>query len=124
MTQEITIRPERPADLEAISRVTEAAFRGHPYSQNTEQFIIEALRRSGALSISLVAVINAQIVGHVAFSRVTISDGSPDWYGLGPLAVAPEFQRRGIGQALVRAGLARLCELGARGCVLVGDPAF
>ena len=64
------------------------------------------------------------MIGHVAFSRVEISDGTTDWYGLGPVSVTPELQRRGIGSALIRAGLARLQELGARGCALVGDPAY
>ncbi len=124
MARNVEIRPERPTDIDAISRITELAFRSHPYSEQTEQFIIEALRRSGALTVSLVAVLDAQVVGHIAFSPVSFSDGSTDWYGLGPLSVSPEFQRRGIGQALVRAGLSELRALGAKGCVLVGDPGF
>jgi putative acetyltransferase len=55
---------------------------------------------------------------------VTISDGTPDWYGLGPLSVLPEFQRQGIGKALVREGLLRLKGLRARGCCLVGHPDY
>jgi len=63
-------------------------------------------------------------VGHIAFSPVTISDGSSDWYGLGPVSVLPEYQRRGIGSALIEEGLSRLKGLGARGCCLVGHPEF
>lgn len=124
MPQAITIRPECEADVDAIASITKEAFRANPHSQNTEPFIIEALRGSGALSISLVAEFDGRLVGHVAFSPVQISDGSRDWYALGPIAVSPRFQRRGIGQALVTAGLDELRRLGARGCVLVGEPTF
>ena len=124
MTAKSRIRTEQPADIEAISRITEAAFRGHPYSQGTEQFIINALRKAGALTISLVAEVDGKVAGHIAFSPVEISDGSKDWYALGPVSVAPQYQRRGIGSALVRAGLEELKQLGAQGCVLVGDPGF
>lgn len=120
----VNIRPERKEDIDAIARITEQAFQSHPYSQHTEQFVIAALRRSGALSISLVADVDGQVVGHIAFSPVQISDGTPDWYALGPVAVAPAFQRQGIGQALVRAGMQTLQHLKARGCVLVGEPSF
>jgi putative acetyltransferase len=118
------IRPELPADIEAITRVTELAFQSHPLSRQTEQFIINELRRSGALSISLVAELDGRVVGHIAFSPVDISDGSRDWYALGPIAVTPELQQQGIGQALVNQGLAALRGLGAQGCILVGEPAY
>jgi putative acetyltransferase len=124
MPENVKIRPEQPDDIEAISRITELAFRSNPYSRQTEPFIITALRRSGALSISLVAVVDSQVVGHIAFSPVEIADGSLDWYTLGPVSVTPEFQGRGIGQSLVNAGLAELRTLGAEGCVLAGEPGF
>lgn len=124
MPRDITIRPERPEDAEAITRVTEQAFRDHPISRQTEQFIIAALRRAGALTISLVAEEQGQVVGHIAFSPVEFSDGSAGWHGLGPLSVAPAMQGRGIGQALVRAGLGALRESGAQGCILVGPPEY
>lgn len=124
MSRQPIIRAERPSDEAAIAEVTRAAFHSHPYSSHTEHFIIDALRRSDALSISLVAELEGQVVGHIAFSRVTVSDGSCDWYGLGPIAVRPEFQGDGVGQALVESGLAALQELGAQGCVLLGEPEF
>jgi putative acetyltransferase len=124
MSVDVIIRPERPDDIEAISTVTEMAFRTCPYGEHTEQFIIEALRRAGALSVSLVAELDTQVAGHIAFSPVEISDGSSDWYALGPVSVVPELQGQGIGQALVNAGLAELRSLGAAGCVLVGEPGF
>ena len=118
------IRAEKETDINAIFEITKQAFENHPNSQNTEQFIINALRNDNALTISLVAEIDEKVVGHIAFSPVTISDGSCDWYALGPISVQPKFQRQGIGQALVREGLSRLKSLGAQGCVLVGEPAF
>lgn len=120
----ITIRPETAADETAIEQVTRAAFLSHAYSHQTEQFIIRALRAAQALSVSLVAVEDGRVVGHVAFSPVSIDDGSRGWYGLGPVAVEPAAQGKGIGRALIERGLARLRELGAAGCVLVGEPAF
>ena len=122
--ENIIIRPEKAADIEAIFRITADAFKDHPYSQQTEPFIVNALRADGALVISLVAELYGQVVGHVAFSPMTLSDGGEDWYGLGPVSVAPTFQNRGIGSAVIQKGLASLKEMGARGCILVGDPAF
>lgn len=120
----ITIRPETDADIADISAVTAAAFRNHPHSKQTEGFVIHALRKANALTVSLVAEVDGKVVGHVAFSPVTISDGSTGWYGLGPVSVLPELQRQGIGKALIREGLARLKVAGATGCVLVGDPDY
>ena len=120
----LIIRTERETDLPAIALITQAAFATEPHSRHTEQFIIAALRAAGALRVSLVAEVDGQVVGHVAFSPVTLSDGSADWYGVGPLAVSPEVQNRGIGTALMHAGLAAVRKLGGQGCVLVGDPAF
>lgn len=118
------IRPETPADIEAIDAVTIAAFKNHPISQQTEQFIIKALRAAGDLTLSLVAELDGQVVGHIAFSPVTIADGSTNWHGLGPISVLPAYQRQGIGKVLMQEGLSRLKTLGSKGCLLVGDPAF
>ena len=123
-TQDVLIRDEKCADFSAISDVTAAAFRTIEISNHTEQFIIEELRAAQALTISLVAEVAGRIVGHIAFSPVAMSDGTRDWYGLGPVSVHPDFQNQGIGKALVRKGLSRLKELEARGCCLVGHPQY
>ena len=120
----IIIRTENESDIDAISAVTKAAFAQLAISNQTEQFIIKALRNANALIISLVAEMEKKVVGHIAFSPVTISDGSPDWYGLGPISVLPELQKQGIGKALMGEGLSLLKSLGAKGCVLVGDPGY
>ena len=124
MCPEITLRDETESDFAAIRDVTEAAFRTLAISGHTEQFIIEALRTAGALTISLVATLNGTVVGHLAFSLVTMSDGTPGWYGLGPVSVLPAYQRQGIGKALIAEGLARLKALAANGCCLVGHPGY
>jgi putative acetyltransferase len=124
MTTGTVIRRETAGDAGAISDVTAAAFSTLAISSHTEQFIVAALRAAGALTISLVAEVDGRVVGHIAFSPVTISDGSQGWYGLGPVSVLPEYQRQGIGGALIREGLSQLRELGARGCCLVGHPGY
>lgn len=118
------IRDETHADIDAITAVTIAAFETLAISNHTEQFIIAALRTAGALSVSLVAELDGRVIGHIAFSPVTISDGTADWFGLGPVSVLPEFQRQGVGTALIREGLSRLRKLDALGCCLVGHPEY
>jgi putative acetyltransferase len=120
----IIIRNEIESDVDSISEITKAAFENCPHGNHTEQFIINALRDANALTISLVAEAGKKVVGHIAFSPVTISDGSLGWYGLGPISVLPELQRQGIGKSLMYEGLSSLKALGAKGCVLVGDPGY
>jgi putative acetyltransferase len=124
MNPKIVIRSETDADGSAITEVTVAAFRTLAISQHTEQFIIEALRAAKALTVSLVAEMDGRVIGHIAFSPVTISDGTRNWYGLGPVSVLPAYQRQGIGKALIREGLSRLKAMDARGCCLVGHPEY
>lgn len=118
------IRPESPADVAAIHAVTVAAFLDAPHADHTEQFVVAALREAGALTVSLVAEVRSAVVGHVAVSPVVISDGATGWLGLGPISIHPDFKRRGFGSLLMRGALGRLRELGAAGCVLLGDPAY
>jgi len=124
MKADLNIRPETGKDVDAITGVTVAAFKTMEISGHTEQFIVEALRAAGALTISLVAEVGGRVVGHIAFSPVTMSDGTDGWYGLGPVSVLPDYQRRGIGKALIEEGLSRLKGLNAKGCCLVGHPEY
>ena len=124
MDGEFVIRSETNDDIGAIAEVTIAAFQTLEISNHTEQFIIEALRAAQALTVSLVAEVDGRVVGHVAFSPVTISDGTQNWYGLGPVSVLPKYQGQGVGKALIREGLSRLKGLGARGCCVVGHPEY
>lgn len=122
----MNIRPETPGDYAAIREINIAAFAVHPFSRQTEHLIVEGLRATGALALSLVAESAAagRVIGHIAFSPAPISGTDLGWHLLGPVAVLPDVQRLGVGSALVLAGLAELRARGASGCALVGDPAF
>jgi len=80
------VRPETPRDIAAIRRVNIVAFEHHPYSHQTEHLIVEALRAAGALEVSLVAGVEGEVVGHIAFSAAGVGASSSDWFLLGPLA--------------------------------------
>ena len=121
---EIVIRNETDADVNMIAEVIIAAFKTMEISNQTERFIVEALRAAKVLTVSLVAEVDGCVVGHIVFSPVTLSDGTQDWYGLGPVSVLPEYQRQGIGKALIQEGLSRLQGMQARGCCLVGHPEY
>lgn len=120
----ITIRNENASDISEIHKATEQAFKYVELSDKTEPLIISALRKAGALTISLVAEENGRVVGHVAISPVSISDGTQGWYGLGPISVLPIMQGKGIGSQLMKAAMSKLREIGACGCVVLGEPDF
>lgn len=123
-TLNIIIRDETINDASIITEITEKAFATLEVSDHSEQFVVIALRKAGALTVSLVAELEGRVVGHIAFSPVKMSDGTPDWFGLGPVSVLPDYQKQGIGKALIYEGLERLKSLGARGCCLVGHPEY
>lgn len=121
----ISVRKERPGDEPAIHALTAAAFRDMPFSDGDEADLVDKLRADGDLALSLVAEnMDQAIIGHIAFSRVTISDGTSDWYGLGPVSVMPMRQHSGIGGQLIDRGLAELISRRAKGVVLLGDPNY
>lgn len=124
MTKQISIRDEKSTDIKTIFEITKAAFETMEFSSHTEQFIVDALRKAGVLTLSMVAEVDGNVVGHIAFSPVTMSDGTPNWYGLGPVSVLPQYQKMGIGKALIKAGLQELKTMGAAGCCLVGHPEY
>jgi putative acetyltransferase len=121
----LNIRNEQAVDSAAVSELLKAAFANQPYSQNQEYRLVEALRQAQACTLALLAYLGDQLVGVVYASAVTIKPELPQrWYCIAPLAVAPQFQRQGIGQQLMYAALAQLQAQGAQGCVLVGDPHY
>lgn len=109
----ITVRDERPEDLAAIRAVNDAAF-----DQPLEGHIVDELRRHGAIRLSLVAEVAGRVVGHILFSPVSCAGAQG--LGLGPMAVTPEYQRRGVGSALMEAALVRLREAGWPFIVVLG----
>ena len=114
----IDVRDEGPDDLAAIREVNDRAF-----DQPLEGRIVDALRAHGAVQVSLVAVVDGRVAGHILFSPVTAPGpmtGSGTGVGLGPMAVTPEQQRRGVGAALIDAGLARLRAAGCPFVVVLG----
>ncbi|UPJ65618.1 N-acetyltransferase [Bradyrhizobium sp. 191] len=118
------IRQEQEGDYSAIADVTARAFAGMEHSDQAEPEIIKRLRASDALSLSLVAIEGGILIGHVAFSPVTIDGAHDGWFGLGPVSVEPDHQQKGIGSAPIRTGLEQLRSSGAAGCVVLGDPAY
>ena len=118
----IAVREEGPDDLAAIREVNDRAF-----DQPLEGRIVDALRAHGAVQVSLVAVVDGRVAGHILFSPVTAPGpttgpeaGPATGVGLGPMAVTPEQQRRGVGAALIDAGLARLRAAGCPFVVVLG----
>lgn len=120
----IDISPESPDDAESIRWITQQAFLNAPHSDHTEHYIVAALRSANALTISLVARIAGEPVGHIALSPVQLTCGTTDWFGLGSLSVLPVFQGRGIGSRLTVYALSALKAKAAAGCVVLGDPAY
>ncbi|MEL7317609.1 MAG: N-acetyltransferase [Pseudomonadota bacterium] len=120
----ITIRAEAPGDEETIFALTKAAFTGMPFSSGTEPYIVDKLREDGDLTLSLVALDKQRIVGHIAISPITITDGAQGWFGLGPVSVWPDMQRVGIGETLIRRAIADMCERGAKGIALLGSTEY
>src|SRR5215510_15590554 len=117
----LTIRAEKPEDIPAIHHINTAAF-GRP----NEADLVDALRQHNALTISLVAVKDGHLVGHIALSPVTITSDTAtiEALGLAPMAVLPDYQRRGIGSQLVEAGLTA-CHHTPYGVVVVlGHPHY
>jgi len=114
------IRPEKPADIEAIFALHTAAF-----GQPGEAKLVDVLRQQATPFVSLVAANDVAVVGHIAFSPVTLS-GHADLkiMGLAPMAVANVCQRQGIGLALIKEGLAQCQSLGYGAVVVLGHPSY
>jgi putative acetyltransferase len=120
----LIIRGERPTDVDAVDMVLREAFADHPHSQQTEHLIARRLRQAGELVLPQVAALAGVTVGYATFSAVRLSPAHDGWYGLGPVAVAPEFHGLRIGSALIDGGLQALKSIGAVGCVVLGEPRF
>lgn len=115
------IRPERAGDAARVRALLQAAFGGRVEAQ-----VVDELRRDGDMVLALIAERDGEAAGYVAFARLDLDLGgrTVPATGLAPLGVRPELQRRGIGAALVREGLARLKDRGERLVFVLGDPAY
>lgn len=110
----IEIREERSDDVVAVREVNRRAF-----GQDQESNIVDALRTNGAALLSLVAIVNGQVAGHILYSPLTVAE-NVHGVALGPMAVVPEYQRRGIGTKLIEAGNRKIKDAGRPFIVVVG----
>jgi putative acetyltransferase len=117
----VVIRPENAGDRAAVRSVNQAAF-----GQPDEADLVDRLRSEGLVLVSLVAEYRTQVEGHILFSRMWIDTSaiSIQAAALAPMAVAPPYQRQGIGERLIRSGLDRLRMLGEEIVIVVGHPDF
>lgn len=116
------LRPENGEDAGAIHAMVQRAFDGHPYSDGDEQDVIDRLRNDGDLLLSLVATDGEQVIGQVTYSPAILATGETGWVVLGPVAVEPKFQGKGIGRALIDEGEAIMRSRGAKGITVLGNP--
>ena len=116
-----SIRPERPGDEAAVREVNEQAF-----GQPDEARIVDRVRPLADRFISLVAVEDDRVIGHVLFTPVTVRHDTDAWhaFALGPVAVMPSRQRRGVGAALIRAGLEACLDIDEPVVFVLGDPKY
>jgi putative acetyltransferase len=125
VTATLTIRPEQAGDALAIHDLIARAFAPMPFSDGSEAGLVDALRADGDLLLSLVAIGDrGEVVGHIGFSPTTIAGEDRGWLQMAPVSVTPELQHRGIGSALIRAGLELLRERGVQGVAVVGNPVY
>lgn len=126
MSDEIGIRAATAADADAIDSVIRAAFAGTDFGHQGEAELVRMIDADGDALVSLVAERNGSIVGHVLFSRMDVeADGAAlSGAGLAPVSVAPDSQGRGIGDALIRAGLNALCEEGVAIGFVLGHESY
>lgn len=117
----VILRAEQPEDRAGIAIV-----HGQAFPSPGEAVLVDALRTSGNLCLSLVAIEDSTVIGHVAFSPVSLNGapGNVTGLGLGPVSVLPRRQREGVGTALIRAALKDCRELGASFVVVLGEPAY
>ncbi|QWC56666.1 GNAT family N-acetyltransferase [Erythrobacter sp. 3-20A1M] len=119
------VRPETAEDFPAIRALTQASFHEANYGWDDAANALDRMRLAGSLALSLVALnMDEAVIGHIAFSPITVSDGTTGWFDLAPLSVMATRQRTGIGGSLIVRGVAEMRAAGARGIVVMGDPAY
>jgi putative acetyltransferase len=116
---EVAVRPEAPGEQEAVRKINQSAFQ-----QPQEAELVDRLRMHARPFVSLVAKSGGAIVGHILFTPVTLEAYEGLLMGLAPMAVSPDVQRRGVGSALIRAGVEACRSLGVATIVVVGHPQY
>ncbi len=118
----VSVRAETPKDIDAIYRLNTAAFDG----RTEEADLVDELRSSGDLLVSLIAVRDSEPVGHIAFSRLVVdtADGPVGGVALAPVSVHPGCQSEGVGSVLIRAGLEKLAARNEQVVLVVGNPSY
>lgn len=121
---EINIRQETPADYDAVYRLVKEAFATADHSDGDEQDLVVRLRKSEAFipELSLVAEADGVLAGYILLTKIGV--GEETELAAAPLAVAPAFQRKGVGSALIREVERAARELGYRYIVILGSPAY
>ena len=124
----ITIRQETPEDYKAVFKLITAAFKEEVYSDHKEQFLVERLRKSDAFipELSLVAVSQNEIVGHILLTQIQIKNDSNTFpsLALAPVSVLPKYQRKGIGGQLIKKGHEIAKQLGHTSVILLGHEGY
>lgn len=128
MNQTFNIRKENPSDHHWVTELTEKAFESLEISDHNEGQLVVNLRKAPAFieELSLVAELNEQVVGHILFTPILIDNGDQHFHSLvlAPVSVLPEFQKQGIGGALIRAGHQKALDLGFQSVILIGHPEY
>ncbi len=124
----ITIRRETEADHSDVFELIKKAFEGEEYSDQTEHLLVERLRESDAFipELSLVAERGGKTVGHILFTRILIKSEQQEWesLALAPVTVLPEYQGKGIGGKLIKAGHEAARQAGFTSAFLVGHAGY
>jgi len=129
MTVDVMIRQEQAKDCEEVYELVAAAFAQAEHSDHDEQELVVRLRRSAPFvpELSLLAMVEEKIVGHIMFTRVVIRQEGQvphETLTLAPLAVLPEYQGKGVGGRLIEAGHRAAREMGFKSVLLVGHPTY
>ncbi|WP_434779621.1 GNAT family N-acetyltransferase [Neisseria sp. Ec49-e6-T10] len=120
----MVIRSEEKGDEQVIDQLLLDAFKDQPYSNNTENQMVQKLRQDNGVTLALVAGYKDEIIGYIAFSKIVIDNQLSDWEALAPVSVSPQWQNKGIGRQLIEEGLKILKGRLVSGCVLVGFPEY
>lgn len=128
MNQDIHIRKETPEDYREVIELTARAFENMPFADGDEDKLVERLRKAPNFisELSLVAELEGKIVGHILFTPAIIDNEQKQFLTLvlGPVSVLPEFQKRGIGGKLIKAGHKKALECGFDSVILLGHPEY